>query len=269
MTTLTAPAPTSTATSRRLTAERTAAPSVSFGRLLLVECRKLVNTRAGRWLLIIALALSTAATALAVTAFEATHIFNVFMFAFLPLGMLVPVVAILASGAEWSQRTGLTTFALEPRRWRVAAAKLIATQLAAMAVMLISLAIAYAAAGLVTLTGGTWEVWSLDLATGGTALNMMFLMLQASAWAMLLLNVPAAVVVYFVLAQLWTTVVSFVPWLAERAAWIDLNHAMNPVTQAPYAATGADWLHIASAATIWVLLPLAVGLVRFMRAEVK
>ena len=33
--------------------------------------------------------------------------------------------------------------------------------------------------------------------------------------------------------------------------------------------TGEQWLHIATATAIWVVLPFVLGLVRVLRAEVK
>ena len=40
--------------------------------------------------------------------------------------MLLPILGIMAATAEWTQRTGLVTFTLEPRRGRVVLAKALA-----------------------------------------------------------------------------------------------------------------------------------------------
>lgn len=240
-----------------------------FTDLLRVEIRKLVDTRADRWLLLLAVLASIGATALAVAFFETDLVSDVFLFALVPLGMLVPVVAILAATAEWSQRTGLVTFAMEPRRWRVLVAKLIASQLAGVALMVAATAIAYAGAGLAAWAGHGWASWSLQAGVvGGVALNQSLVMLQASAIGFILLNTPAAVVVFFIVPQLWTTVAAIVAWLTERAHWLDLNQAIQPLVSGA-GLTGQGWLHLATAAGIWVLLPLAAGVVRFIRAEVK
>ena len=42
------------------------------------------------------------------------------------LGYFLPVLLILMVTSEWSQRTGLTTFTLEPHRGRVVGAKFVA-----------------------------------------------------------------------------------------------------------------------------------------------
>ena len=44
-----------------------------------------------------------------------------------PASVLLPIVGILLVSSEWSQRTGMVTFALVPRRGRVIAAKLLAS----------------------------------------------------------------------------------------------------------------------------------------------
>ena len=47
----------------------------------------------------------------------------------LPMAILLPVLGIMSATQEWSQRTGLTTFTLEPRRGRVVTAKVVAAAL--------------------------------------------------------------------------------------------------------------------------------------------
>jgi ABC-type enterobactin transport system permease subunit len=49
---------------------------------------------------------------------------------------------------------------------------------------------------------------------------------------------------------------------------VDLGTATQPILQGQ-SLDGEDWAHVAVASTIWVLLPLAIGLVRLMRSEVK
>ena len=109
-----------------------------------MELRKLVDTRAGRWLLITIGLVAAAIVALQlVCADDADQTFtNFFVPSLLPVGVLLPVLGILSITSEWSQRTALTTFALVPRRERVVVAKLTAVVLAALASVLVSLAVA-------------------------------------------------------------------------------------------------------------------------------
>ena len=54
-------------------------------------------------------------------------------------GIILPVLAILLVTGEWSQRTALTTFTMEPRRERVVLAKLAAALIAGVTAVIISL----------------------------------------------------------------------------------------------------------------------------------
>ena len=58
-----------------------------------------------------------------------------------PAAVLLPVLGILLVTSEWSQRTGMITFALVPVRSRVLGAKLIASLLLAVAMLAMSVAI--------------------------------------------------------------------------------------------------------------------------------
>ena len=96
---------------------------IPMSRLIRVELRKLVDTRAGLWLLL-GIALVTVGAvvvyAFAADASELTflHFVNVSV---LPQSWLLPVLGIMAVTSEWTQRTGLVTHTLEPRRSRILA----------------------------------------------------------------------------------------------------------------------------------------------------
>ena len=97
-------------------------------RLVTIELRKMFDTRAGRWLLISIAVLSVLA-AVAVVLFADDNFikYSSFATAFgVPLGILLPVVAILSVTGEWSQRSGLVTFTLTPRRGAIINAKIVA-----------------------------------------------------------------------------------------------------------------------------------------------
>ena len=96
-------------------------PGVPFGRTLQAELRKMVDTRAGRWMVIVMAAVAVlilAAFLIWGPAGDASFR-GLLELSTLPLAMLLPVLGIMAATAEWTQRTGLVTFTLEPRRGRV------------------------------------------------------------------------------------------------------------------------------------------------------
>jgi hypothetical protein len=66
----------------------------------------------------------------------------------------------------------------------------------------------------------------------------------------------------------WSVAFSLVGALENAAPWLDFNTAIAPVF-AGDTLQGDDWAHVAVSGTIWVLVPLALGLVRLLRREVK
>src|SRR5262245_65037046 len=90
----------------------------SIGRLTRTELRKMVDTRAGFWLLlgVLGLMITTSIVAAFVgdTADHTLH--GIFVAAVWPAYVLLPVVGILLVSSAWSQRTTLITFTLVPHR---------------------------------------------------------------------------------------------------------------------------------------------------------
>lgn len=122
-------------------------PSVTgipLSRLVHAELRKLIDTRAGFWLLVVIAVAAAAVIALMLFFADGADLsfLNFLAATGTPLGVLLPVLGILAVTTEWSQRTGLVTFTLEPRRSRIAGAKLVAGVIAAAAFFAIATVVA-------------------------------------------------------------------------------------------------------------------------------
>jgi len=134
-------APAAAPTSGQVATIDTNRPGVPMSRLIAVELRKLVNTRAGLWLVLaIGLVSLLIMTAMLIWAEDRDLVFgNIFGLMNIPTGFLLPVLAILLVTSEWGQRTGLVTFTLEPRRSRVVVAKLATALVAAVGAMLTAL----------------------------------------------------------------------------------------------------------------------------------
>ncbi|MDO5697199.1 MAG: ABC transporter permease [Dermatophilus congolensis] len=251
---------------------RTAVRSVSFARLLRVEARKLVDTRAGRWLLGICAAITALSAWGAIVWMPDLDVETapsfVYDIALLPAAFLVPVIAILAATAEWSQRTGLVTFALEPRRLRVVAAKVVVACGAGLLAVAGILALVYGGLGVSALLGDAPASWAMSgPRIAGSALVVVLTMLQAGAFGFATLNTAAAIVSFFALPTVITVATTLSTWLGERAAWFDIGATGTPF--AAGTATATDWAHLATAAAIWVVLPMAIGIVRVLRADMK
>jgi hypothetical protein len=243
-------------------------PRVSMSRLVGVELRKLRDTRAGLWLLVSIVAI----TALVITVFlftarEKDLTFLHFMgVTATPQAFLLPVLGILLVTSEWSQRTALVTFTLEPVRGRVLVAKVIAAVVAG----LTAIAIAMAVAAVATLLGGNEDAWvgmgADDVAK--FALLQVSGILQGLAFGLVLLNSAAAIVLYFVLPSVFTIVSGLVKGMQDVRPWIDLGTSQQPLFSGTNL-TGEQWAQLAVSTLLWVALPFLVGTWRVLRAEVK
>lgn len=147
--------------------------AVPLHRLVHVEFRKIIDTRAGMWMCIVVAAVTALFVALVLmTSPPEVMEFSTFVqITGLPLMMLLPILGIMAATAEWSQRTGLMTFTLEPRRGRVVSAKLIAGVLLGLALITVSLVVAALAnvAAIVTGGSGSWAVPGPDCSAWSSA----------------------------------------------------------------------------------------------------
>ncbi|EAQ00423.1 hypothetical protein JNB_09629 [Janibacter sp. HTCC2649] len=245
-------------------------PGVPMSRLINVELRKMVDTRAGRWMLIVMSAISVlVVTALLIWGEADEMTYGTFLgFTALPLVMLLPIVGIMAATAEWSQRTGLVTFTLEPRRGRVIVAKVIA----AVVLGLIVTASAFAASAIANVIGGgvaggdgTWDVtWKVAV---GVIVAFGIYVLQGLAFGFVFLNTPFAIVASLLLPTLWTVATSLITALEGPSKWFDLNQVTDPLFSGTM--TGENWGQLATSFGVWVLLPLAIGSYRVMHREVK
>ena len=113
-----------------------------LGRLVAVELRKMVDTRAGFWLQVATVALTALAVIVrSVVGDAADHTFAAVLdVGVKPAAVLLPIAGILLVTSEWSQRTGMITFALVPVRSRVLGAKLIASLVLAVAMLAMAVA---------------------------------------------------------------------------------------------------------------------------------
>jgi ABC-2 type transport system permease protein len=240
-------------------------PGVPFARTLQAELRKMVDTRAGLWMVIVMTALAGIILAAFIIWGDASDASfdGLLQLATLPMAMILPILGIMAATAEWSQRTGLVTFTLEPRRGRVVAAKALASMLFALVV----LAAAFALSAAVNVTAGNGE-WDLSgAAAAGLVLALMLYVLQGVAFGLLFLNTPIAIVAVLVLPSVWGIATQLVSQLEEIGRWINLDRVTVPLFAGEMG--GRDWAQLATGVAVWVLLPLAVGTYRVLRREVK
>jgi ABC-2 type transport system permease protein len=259
------------ATAPMQTLDVSGTPRVPFTRLVSVELRKALDTRAGRWFTgsIIALCLIVVVIYAFAAPDDATTFGDVVGIAGFVLGYFMPILLILLVTSEWSQRTGLVTFALEPNRARVVGAKFVAGLI--LGAVLIVLACAAATVGTL-IAGGEWTIDTTVLVNGFIVSNIIGIMI-GFAIGMLLMNSAAAIVTYFIYTLVLPIAVgvlsSFQEWFADLAPWIEFNTAQTSLFEGDAMPTGEELGQLLVSGTIWLLVPFAVGLYRLLRAEPK
>lgn len=258
-------------------------PKVPFGRLVSVELRKMTDTRAGRWLLGITVGVLVLVAGIIVTVSLFDEDFTMSLgdwqgaLTFLTT-LLLPTIAIMSVTQEWSQRTGLVTFALEPYRLRVVLAKLAAVTILAIATLVVAAAVGATGHAIMGATGDgvSWELDGTDL--GWTLYLQLVYFLMAFGLAMVFLSTPGAIFVYYVVALVLPQIVYgmvyfLLSWGPDVVPWLDLSYAVGAFRdELPEAPGGTPELGVGPILVtfvLWVVTPFAVGLRRILRAELK
>jgi ABC-2 type transport system permease protein len=246
---------------------RRASMRPSLFRLTGVELRKMVDTRAGFWLLAV-IALLTIAVVVAIPFIDNSDqsLRGFFVDASQVAQAFLPVVGILLVTSEWSQRTSLITFALVPQRARVLAAKLTAGVILAAVAWVVILAIA--AAG-TAFAGGdepsaTWSLpgWLI----GQSAFYLALLMLGGIGLGAMVQSPAPAIVLYFLL-PLGFAALGAIPALDSLAGWLDGTQTLEPLVNEAMGA--AEWARAGTTLALWMALPIAVGYWRITRSEIS
>jgi ABC-2 type transport system permease protein len=261
-------------------------PRTPFARLVKVEWRKMTDTRGGFWLLAVTglLLLLTMGLVLLVVGLDdvvidAGDLMGVFT---IPLSLLMPVFGILIVTSEWSQRTALTTFTLEPHRLRVVLSKWVAVSLLAIATLLVAVLVGaltnVVAAGIT----GTDTQWNLEFSTfAWTVVLQLLYFWMAFGFGMVLLNTPGAISLYYVISLLlpfmvYSALFALFDWAQNVLPWVDLTVASTPIVSGGYDYIGnrvdvgaLEYLQFGWTAVLWIGVPVALGIVRILRSEAK
>jgi ABC-2 type transport system permease protein len=238
----------------------------SLIRLTGVELRKMVDTRAGFWLLAgIALLTVAVAVGLQFSADSDDSLRGFFSDSLQVALTLLPIAGILLVTSEWTQRTSLVTFALVPQRARVFAAKLAAGIVLAAVAWVVVLGIAVVGTALAGggEAGGTWSLpgWLI----GQSALYLGVSMLMGIALGAALLSSAPAIVAYFVV-PIGFALLGAIPALDGPAKWFDGTQTLEPLVNESLSV--GEWTRAGTTMALWMVVPLLVGLWRITRNEV-
>lgn len=242
------------------------ASAIPFARLVRAESRKATDTRAARWILAAAvlLALASQAVPLVFPRDVSQDRASFLTWAALGVSRLLPIALLLAMTAEWSQRTALTTFTLEPRRGRVLAAKILAGLGLSVGGGCLAFGIAAAGVAVARSAGrhvaGTWN-WP-ELA--GFAAFVVLSSAIGIAIGSALHNTAAAIVTYFALGGLVSLLM--IPAAQKAGSWVNTTQTFGWMLSGQWSGHST---RIAASAAFWILLPLAVGIVRTISRDVR
>jgi ABC-2 type transport system permease protein len=242
----------------------------SLWRLTAVELRKMVDTRAGFWLLLSIAGLTIAAivTVLATVFFGTADdptFKDMFVLAAYPSAVFLPIVGILLVSSEWTQRTTLITFTLVPRRARVLATKLVAGVVLAGVALVISIGLG--ALGTAIAQPDADGAWSLSMVMlGQMALYVGAAMVMGIAFGVMLLSSAPAIVLYFVM-PIGLSAIGAIPWFDGIVPWFDWWNSVSLLADKQLDAT--EWARAGTTLVVLVLLPLLVGLWRVTRSELN
>ena len=247
------------------------APTAAFTRpgihrLAGIELRKSADTRAGFWLLAVIVLLAVALVVLSLVFGEDAdkNLSTLVSDAVQVISIVLPVLGILLVTSEWSQRTGLSTFALVPQRERIIVAKTIGATILTLLAVLACLVVATIGNAI---AGGDWNLQLGEL--GRYTLFELITMLGGVAFGLAFMNSALAIVMYFVIPIGWSILGETISALDKPADWLDLGRPMATLADSTATMSGTDWAQLATASAVWVGLVLAIGLVRLRRTELK
>lgn len=246
---------------------------IRLSRIVSVELRKSFDTRSGFWLLASIGLTSLLATVAAILFAPVDLVYSTFILAIgFPMGIILPMIAILSVTGEWSQRSGLTTFTLVPHRGKVVLAKGIVAATVAAASVLLAIVVGAGGNLLGSAIAGVDTVWDQNLVTLlHVVLANVVVVLVGFMLGVLIRNSAGAIVAYFVYSFVLPTLTDLLaasqPWFRDLQPWLDPNVIQHALWHGSL--TGEQWSQLAVTSVIWLVLPLAVGIRLMQRSEIK
>lgn len=248
--------------------------SIRFFDVLAVEFRKLFSTRANL-VLLATVVLSALATALVcVVIFEDLQLPGIGWFDFAQIVVMFPHILLLPAlilmvTSEWSTRSAMTTFTLVPNRGLVVLAKFVVATVMSVLVWAMTVGLAAASYAIGAALNDVSVDWAIGLSEVFGDLGAFWLIaISAFALAMLIQNGAATIVVVMAIPPLLSSLIIGPQWLGEFVSWIYLHEAAASALQGVDGFTGDHpWAKLAVSASVWIIVPGVLGLVRQLRRE--
>lgn len=238
----------------------------SMGRLVLIEARKMTDTRSTRMimLLMLVVGLCTAVLVMVISGSRSLDLdFSMIVttLAF-PAALGAPIIGILGMVGDWHHRDVMTFFALVSRRWRLFVAKVAGTLVVSLAIVLAVLTLSMV---LSMVIAPTMELgW-----TAGELGNAIWLLLCATvlgsvcgaAISSAFLSAPLSMVFIILQTLLFDTLIGLIP--GGIAPFLQSASLINHLTGDGPVAPALTSL------VLWIVVPLCIGFWRNQRKEVS
>lgn len=242
------------------------ATAVTPTRAWMIELRKLIDTPATIILVAVVATMAAVTGGGVAIVRDQTSFGQIAQLSLLTAPYLLAVLAILLVTAEFSHRTSLSTFVLDPRRGRVVTAKALAAATLGVAAGTLGLLAALVITP-VALAVTTAEIsWLIDWSRYGLFVaGLVSVCLIGWGLGLAFGNAPAAISLMLV----WSLVSLVVQGVSERAAelvsWMqwDAVFALSP------RADSTDLARAGVSLALWLVIPAVVGTVRLLRKEIR
>ncbi len=224
-----------------------------------VETRKMVDTRAGKWLLGLTVLAAIGGCVAGLIGDDAS-VADAYLTAGALASVLLPVVGVLLVTSEWSQRTAMLTFVMVPDRNRVVAAKVLAA--AGVAALLTVLCL------IIACVGGLASGESIDLSAADIGQGLLYqelILLIGVSLGLALRISPLAIVFYFAAPTVFGIVGAISSTIEDVTGWVDQSGLAALAEVDP---SGQDWAKAGVTVLVWIAVPLIFGLLRLRNEDV-
>lgn len=238
--------------------------------MVLVELRKSVNTRAGKGLLLTALGVIAIFAMISATTLSGAQIdvAEMLRFAAAPLFILMPTVAMISVTTEWTTRSAMTTFLLNPRRSQVAVSKLLAGWILSIGALIVAAGLCWLIGGLVAAATGsriTFEAGALLGSFTYCLISIVALNLLAMAIGSIVISTALGVAIFFLFTAGIDGLVGLV--FPAWSSYLSFNAGLDAI--ANISLTGSNALPSVIAVAFWLAVPAVIGLQLFRTREIR
>lgn len=226
------------------------------------EVMKLAKTRATKWLLIVGWCIGVASS-VAISVFSPADQLSVAA-VMMPLGLIatfiVPLVGIFVVAGDWQSREMVSVLLAEPRRLRVATAKVLVASIAGVTYFTASVVTGLVVGSIAGVARGERLDW-ISLGTGIQTLSIGAAtgLLMGIAFGAATQNASAAIALTFAQSLLVDPALGFLPG--------DVGSYLQSSAISAWILDGGPPLAALTGVLLWIVAPSVVGVRRFLAGE--